>query len=378
MKTPLAWSNLVYKKTRTLVAVAGVAFAILLIFMQFGFYGAMGATANRFFDHLHFDILLTSTQYQNFGRPGVFPRIRLTEAQSVEGVQSAVPLYIGVNLWRNPSWESRRRRNIMVLGWNLDDPVFNLPEVEEATPRLRKLDSVLIDRRSRPEFGPKDPGVATELGLERVHIVGQFTLGTGFGADGLVVASDETFSRVFGGRSLDQVSLGLVQLRPGYDPQQVAQELNRVLPMDVVARTRADIEEREQNYWINRTSVGTIFRLGVFVVLVVGVVFVYQVISSDIAGHLGEYATLKAMGYTNTYLSGILLQEALLLAGFAYVPAFVLALVLYSLTRTMAGIPIDMSVQRAVIVLLLSITMCALSGFLALRKVRAADPADLF
>jgi putative ABC transport system permease protein len=129
---------------------------------------------------------------------------------------------------------------------------------------------------------------------------------------------------------------------------------------------------------MQRTSVGIIFQMGVFVALIVGVLFVYQVIATDISDHFAEYATLKAIGYSSRYLSGVVLRQALVLAVLGYIPALFAALGLYSLGREQAQIPLSMTWLRAASVLLLAFAMCAMSGLLALRKVRTADPAELF
>jgi putative ABC transport system permease protein len=358
------------------VAVLGVAFAVVLIFMQLGFLGAVEATATLLYERLDFDLLLVSAEFREVNRPGTFPKARLKQVEALGPVEHAVPLHVGFNLWRNP--DSRHRRLIMVLGFRPTDHAFRLSEVDEALAQLRLPDNVLIDRRSRPEFGRQDPGVTTEIGRHKVKVVGQFALGGGFAADGMIIAADQTFSRIFDGLSLDQVSLGLIQLRNGTPPEQAVASLNRILPADVRVWTRSDIEAHERRYWLWKTSLGIIFGLGVFVALMVGVVFLYQVIASDITSHLAEYATLKAIGYGSRYLSRVVLTQALVLSVVSYIPGLLIALVLYAVTHEYAGIPIAMTLARAALVLVLATLMCSLSGFFALNKVKAADPADLF
>jgi putative ABC transport system permease protein len=375
MKTPLALLNLLHQRVRTCVAVLGVTFAIVLVFMQLGFLGAVEATATLLFERLDFDLLLVSSEYREVNRPGKFPLARLQQAEAVDGVERAVPLYLGFHLWRNS--DTRQRRLIMVLGFRPSDHAFRLPEIGPVLPQLQLVDNVLIDRRSRREFGRQEAGVTTEIGVHKVHIVGQFTLGGGFAADGLIIGSDQTFARIFDG-PLDRANLGLIKLRPGASPEKVAANLNRILPVDVRVWTRTSLEAREQNFWLWNTSLGMIFVLGVFVALLVGAVFLYQVIANDIASHLAEYATLKAIGYGSGYLSRVILVQALILSVLSYIPALFIALALYAFTRQRAAIPIDMTLVRAVRVLVMASLMCFLSGLFALHKVKAADPADLF
>ena len=111
---------------------------------------------------------------------------------------------------------------------------------------------------------------------------------------------------------------------------------------------------------------------------IVGIVIVYQILYSDVSDHLPEYATLKAMGYTDNYLLRVLLQEALLLAALGYLPAFLLSFGLYQLTFAATLLPISMKVDRAINVFILTVIMCTISGAIAMRKLRSADPADIF
>jgi putative ABC transport system permease protein len=381
-RTPLARLNLLHERTRTLVAVAGVAFAALLIFVQLGFLGAVRATATLVYDRLDFDVAVLSAEYQDLVRAGTFPRDRLLSVQGLPGVATVRPLSVWGIQWLNEADEHRGRRGILVIGIDPADAPFKHPELTpELLAKLRQPDTVLIDRRSREEFGPQDAGTIDELGALPVMIVGQFELGTGFGADGLVIASEATYARAFGLPSGSTVSLGLVKLKDGANPgdaEQLAGWLNERLPAEVQAVSRNDLLERERQHWVQDTSLGKIFIMGVGLAFVVGVVFVYQVMASDIGNRLGEFATLKAMGYGDGYINRVVLQQAVLLALAGFVPGVLAANGVYALTRHFAKLPIGMTWETAGLVLGLVVVMCMGSGFLALRKVRAADPADLF
>jgi putative ABC transport system permease protein len=385
MRIPLALYNLAHNRLRTAVAIAGVSFALIMIFLQLAFYAAAEATANLQYSRLDFDVLLVSSEYVDLNRANRFSCRRLTQAEAHPAVRSAAPLYIGFHVWRNRQEgeaNSLRGWPIMVLAFRPSDHVLNVAEAEQAADHLKVLDTVLIDRNSRSYFGPQvradGQPVEADLGGRRVKIISQMTIGTGFGANGLLLMSERTFADVFKGLSLDSASLGLVKLKDGADPQQTAADLRAALPDDVRVYTRAEILERERQFWVNQTSVGTIFSFGVLVAVIVGVVFVYQVISSDIANRQAEYATLKAIGNSNRYVSVVVLQQSLCLAVLGYVPGLLISLGLYALTAAQAHLPMDMTWPRVLGVFALAVVMCSISGLLALRKVRAADPAELF
>ena len=376
MHTNLTWQNLTHRKGRTLVTMTGIAFPILLIFAQLGFLGAVGKTATLVLDQLEADIFLISPAYLNILNAGTLPRSRLHQALSTRGVERAAPLYVGLRRYRNP--ESRRKRLILVLGFDPTEQTFRIPEVGSRLEQLKLADTVLIDRKTRPEFGPQETGVRTEIEGHRIQIVGQFTMGTGFAAHGAVIVSDQNFSRIFQGHPTRQIGLGLLKLAPGFEPESVAPDLKIRLPDDIQVLTRKEIEALERNYWFANTPVGIIFGIGVAVAFLIGFLILYQVLAADITRKYHEYATLKAIGYSDWHLSQMVLQQAWVLALVSYVPAFLISLGFYRVTKEAANLPIQMEWGRALAVLGIAILMSSGSALLSIQKVRSMDPAELF
>jgi putative ABC transport system permease protein len=214
-----------------------------------------------------------------------------------------------------------------------------------------------------------------------VRIAGHFELGTGFAADGAVLMSDHGLCRTQPGRTLNDVSLGLVRLDAEHqsgDVETVAQAIADWLPDDVEVLTRERACQDEAYHWVWNTSIGWIFFLGVLLAMVVGTIIVYLILSNDVANHLAEYATLKAMGYTESYLAGIVLQQAVTLALVGFVPGWIMSAWLYSYARSVARLPINMELRWVMAVLVLTVVMCVLSGLGSMRKLHSANPAELF
>ena len=396
MKTPLVALNLLHQLVRTSVAVLGVAFAILLIFMQLGFYGTAELSATTVYDALDFDLLIRSRDYVCLTSTRTFPRYRLQDALAHPAVAHAAPLYIEWQRWRDPQGqiyygdtnERNYRRAIIVMAYNLNDPIFNASPHYGETPtsenlrKLEKPDTVLVDTYTRKYFGRHDPGTQTELNGVAITVAGEFSIYPGLGADGLVLTSERTYAHLAGTAALARPALGLIKLKPDTgDRAATRDQLQQYLysaRADIDILTREEVMEMEQIYWLKRTPVGVIFTMGVAVACLVGLIFVYQVIATDITDHSAEYATLKAMGYSSLYLSGVVLRQAVAFAVLGYIPGLLVALLLYWLGQRYQQILLFLTWQRAAGVLLLSIAMCSLSGLLAIHKVKAADPADLF
>jgi len=381
-RIPLSWLLLTRQPVRLLVALAGISFAGILMFMQLGFRDGLfdaSVTAHRLFDA---DVVLISPRSASSVSMEAFPRRRLVQTLADPDVDGVTPVHWGLMLWRNP--ETRRNRSILALGFNPDDPFFVDPSLAEKTDALKQKGRILFDQLSRPEFGPiadwyRDGRVVeTEIAGNRVRVAGLVSLGTSFGADGNLLTSTETFLDLMPQKPPGAIEVGLVRLKPGADPEQVVSRLRQRLPKDVSVLTKQGFIDFEQNYWKSSTSIGFIFTLGAAMGFVVGCVIVYQVLYTDVSDHLPEYATLMAMGYRLSQLLGVVVREGFYLAAMGYVPAYMAGQGLYWFVRDATKLPVGMDLSRALTVLVMILVMCMLSSFLAMRRLIDADPAEIF
>ena len=381
-RIPLSWLLLTRQPVRLLVALAGISFAGILMFMQLGFRDGLfdaSVTAHRLFDA---DVVLISPRSASSVSMEAFPRRRLVQTLADPDVEGVTPVHWGLMLWRNP--ETRRNRSILALGFNPDDPFFVDPSLAEKTDALKQKGRILFDQLSRPEFGPiadwyRDGRVVeTEIAGNRVRVAGLVSLGTSFGADGNLLTSTETFLDLMPQKPPGAIEVGLVRLKPGADPEQVVSRLSQRLPKDVSVLTKQGFIDFEQNYWKSSTSIGFIFSLGAAMGFVVGCVIVYQVLYTDVSDHLPEYATLMAMGYRLSHLLGVVVREGFYLAAMGYVPAYLAGQGLYWFVRDATKLPVGMDLSRALTVLVMILVMCMLSSFLAMRRLIDADPAEIF
>jgi putative ABC transport system permease protein len=375
MRTPLAVLNLLHDKGRTATAVAGTSFAVILVLMQLGFFTSVLKTARIVYDGLDFDVVLTSIKYRQMLKTGFFDRRRLVEARRLPEVADVVPASLALQLYRNP--ETGIKRSILVLGVDPRRSYVNVIQPEQLRD-VMQTDRVLMDVLSRPEYGPRYPGLKSQIGDNTVEIVGLFELGCGFGADGTVVTSESNFTRYFPQRTPEQISLGLVHLQEGADREAAAARLREIMPPDIVVKTREQFILDEEYYWVVKTSVGVIFGLGVAVAVLVGIAIVYQVLSADIAKRMPEYATLKAMGYPAGYLTNVILTQSAIIGVVGFIPGWLISWILYRVTQAQAHIPMNMGVLMPTAVFITSVLMCCAAGLASLRKVHTAAPADLF
>jgi putative ABC transport system permease protein len=378
----LGWKQLWHQKLRLLVALLGIAFAVILILMQLGFRSSLFESAVRYHERLVYDVALFSVDSQFIVRPASFSSRRLYQAKAIEGVSSVSPVYIFPATWKNPY--SSDRRSIFTIGVDPSAWVLDAPGVAENLGLLHRPDVVLFDAASRPEHGPvtehfrAGEEVHTEVNDRSVEVVGLFEMGTSFGLDASILTSDTNFLRLFPHRERTQIDLGLIRLEEGVDPEDARDRIAALLPDDVLVMTKQDFVDRETAYWNSATPIGYVFSFGAIMGFVVGAIIVYQILYADVADHLPEYATLKAMGYSNLYLSWVVTQQAMTLAVLGFIPGVFACRWLYARASEATSLPMYLTEERGTLVLLLTIAMCSIAGLIAMRKVRSADPADVF
>lgn len=380
--TRLARRQLLHQPVRLAVALAGVAFAVILMTMQLGFQDALYRSAVILHERLRADLVLINPAYNVLGFPTRFPRRRLYQALAHPAVTDVTSVLTGLARWKHP--HTGLTRDIIVFGVDPVAAPLALPGVDAGLHLLRYPDVVLYDERSRPEHGPVGElvrahgGLATEVDGRRVTVRGLYQMGTSFGIDASIVTSELNLRRIVPTYPRGATSIGLVRLRPGSDPAAVRHALAGMLDDDVVVLSVPEFMAREIAYWATATPIGYIFAFGVVMGCLVGAIIVYQILFAGISDHLAEYATLKAMGYRDGFLARVVLIEATLLACGGFVPGIAAAAGLHTLTAEATNLPMRLAPDRAAQVLALTVAMCWASGIVALRKLRTADPAEVF
>tara|TARA_Y100001933_G_scaffold253593_1_gene294080 strand:+ start:282 stop:1448 length:1167 start_codon:yes stop_codon:yes gene_type:complete len=381
-KIPLAWLLLSRQPLRLLVAIAGISFAGILMFMQLGFRDGLfdaSVTVHRLLDA---DLVLISPRSKSSISMSGFPKRRLIQALAQDEVLSVAPVNLNYLLWRNP--ENLKTRSILALGFNPEDSLLLDNKFQEKAESLKNPGRVLFDTLSRPEFGPIEDwynsgkNVETEVAGKRIKVEGLVALGPSFGADGNLITSRETFLRLLPSNPKGSIEIGLIKLSNNSNPLFIKNILNKSLPNDVRVLTKKEFIDFEKNYWRDSTAIGFIFSLGALMGFVVGCVVVYQILYSDVSDHLPEYATLMAMGYKLKSLLFVVAREGFLLALFGYLPAYFSGQILYAVIRNSTKLPISMDASKSVLIFILILVMCMGSAAIAMRKLVDADPAEIF
>jgi len=376
MKVPLAWRILTYDKRRTALALIGIFMAILLVFVELGFFYAVPRGGLLLYDNMRFDLLLISNQYEYQAQPGAFPLSQLERVRSSPDVVEATPIYFGFAKWK--SGDGDLWPDVFMIGFDPASQIFIPESINRQTAVLNRVDTVLVDSSTRPIFGPLDAGRVVQIDDRKATIGGQYVLGTGFMGLGVALTSTANFARLFPQRGSAIVNLGAIRLKAGVDPGHAASDLQKLAGAGTKSFTRQELDAHESAYWTTRTSVGIIFGSGLLISLVVGIMIVYQIVSTQVGRQLPQFATLKAIGYRDRSLTATVGAMSLLIVIAGFIPALAAALGLYSLIRQETLLPVMMSEMRLLAVFAAALGMAVISALLSVWVLRRADPADVF
>lgn len=390
-RTPVAWLQLSHQRIRLLVAILGVSFSIILIFTQLGLRAMLFDGVTLLPEQLNGDLYLLSTYAEEMDDSS-FPSIYLYQADAVEGVADARPLYISSGRWVDPKLlepdSQENQGNIessymQILAFNPNKPVFKIPEINQQLDLLAVPGGILYDRLAKSDLGDIEQLIAERgtvssiLNNRKVTVMGLFNLGSTFFFEGVAVMSDWNYEQMEGDKSVKDVTVGVLSLEPGANIATVTRRLENTLSKSIKVVTPAELAQGERDY-VASWAQGKVLNFGAVIGFIVGIIIVYQVIYTDVSEHLPEYATLKAMGYKDRDLSLIVLQESLLLAVMGFIPGYIISHGIYYLMATYVELRVNMNTGIALQVFALNVLMCTISGAIAIRKLRKADPADIF
>ena len=383
---PLAWLQLKRQPVRYLVAVTGIGFAALLMFMQLGFQSGLLRSATTFYQALETDLILINPATVNSGSYQQFPQSLLYQALGIEGVEKTIPLYVtNINAQQ---LGGVKPTSLRVIGFDPNETILDVPAINDQRDLLKTPNFVLFDELGLSiKTGPVAKQFSKEGPLELIlsnfsqsfRVMGLFKLGSTFVADSNLIASQATaLELAFPQVNLGEISLGLIRLNPSANISQIQNYLKSLYGDQLQVLTKEELITQERNYWNNVSSFGVIFGFGTIMGLLVGGVVVYQVLYTDVSDHLKEYATLKAMGFSNQFILMVVIQESILLAVSAFIPATLLSAALYAGLTAVSGIRLEMTADKTLLVGSLTMGLCAVASAIAIRKLQDADPASVF
>lgn len=380
-RLPIGWLQLTHNPMRFAAALTGVAFANVLVFVQLGIMNSMATATLRPYTFFSADVMISATDANGLTDGGNVARQWMLQALADPDVTDGTGLFIG-----NVPWD-RADVDISFTTFGVDPakPDFVAPGIAGDLSLLEVQGATLIDRLARGLKGetasairPQSPFLFETQG-RTLTAYSTFAGGGGFGGDGYMIMSDQTFLSLFPARRSSAPDHILLRLRPGSEVETVVPRLRKIISdYGLRIRSFADAGQEELTFQQTRRPTGIIFGFGVLIGILVGLVIVYQVLSTDVADHLREYATFKAMGYGQRFFMGVVLEEALILGVLGFLPGFAVGATILTVMGKITTLPLAVTPSMAITIFVGTVVFSVLSGAVATRRLAAADPADLF
>lgn len=380
-RLPIGWLQLTHNPMRFAAALVGVAFANVLVFVQLGIMNSMATATLRPYEFFRADVMISAGDANALNEGDNVARQWLLQAMADPDVTDGIGLFLA-----NVPW-NRGERDISLTTFGIDPakPAFLAPEIAGPGALLEVRDAALVDRLARGISREEAAAIRPQTPLQfetqgrTLTAYGTFAGGGGFGGDGYMLVSDQTFLALFPARRSAAPDHILLRLRPGADVAAVVKRLRELISdKSLRIRSYADAAQEELTYQQTKRPTGIIFGFGVLIGVLVGLVIVYQVLSTDVADHLREYATFKAMGYGPRFFLGIVLEEALILGILGFIPGVLVGGTILTVMGKITTLPLAVTPSMAVTIFLGTVVFSTLSGAVATRRLAAADPADLF
>ena len=371
----MAIKNLMLHKARTFTAALGIVFAVFLMFLQIGFLQAVKKEATLLYEYFSFDLAVISPEYQFLYSPPSFDRIRLIQAKSLPDVTDTFNLNINIGGWIDP--ETELRSSMLMIGVDRKDHFIKEQKITSGLNNMAGRNSVLLDEFSHSDFGHRKVGANGVINRRNTTVVGLFQLGLFFYAEGAIIVDNQYFHS-YARKSSRQTSIGLIQLKKGTDLTLAKKQLAMVLPEDVKVISKSELINQEQRYFVSIKPLGIIFNAGVFIALVIGIVILFQVLSTEINNRMREFATLKAIGFGNSFVYGIGVVQTMIFAIIGFIPAMILCSQVFNVIYDLSHLPTKVNLSLVSDVIILVIAMSFFSALITLQKIRRANPAELF
>ena len=362
-----------HDRVRLLVSWAGIAVAVAIMFVQQGLLWGILDSQSLAASLVRGDLVVMNRVRTNLHSWNSFEPIRLFEISGSPYVESVVPVYEGVMNLRDH--DSHALRRIVAFAFPPHDVPFSIGDPDHMAQALRQPNAVLFDRRSRNIYGSVLPGQEIELDGVDFRVAGYVDFGADIINDGTVFMSDGTWHSI---NPDDIPIMGVVRLKPGSDLARARRDIEARVPADVTVNTPEEIRQREVDFTLRSAPIGILFGIGVLAGLVIGAITCYQTLFNEIIDRLPQYATLRAIGFSDKYLQRVIYEQSAFLAVGGFLMGLVFALCANAYISDETALTIRLGAGSIVGTFLLTAAMSLFSGGIAMRLLASARPDELY
>jgi putative ABC transport system permease protein len=376
---PLGALLLLRRPQRLLPAIGGIVMAVAIMLVEASMlFGVLEAQA-RMAGLVRADFIVMNTLRLNLQDGSPLPMIRLAQIAGLPEVERVIPLYQSEaeirSLGRSdraPNAARRPFRRIVVFSFSPEDDPLRIGDRAEIERAIKTPGTVMFDRDSRPVYGEVGVGSNVEFDDRRWQVGGLIEIGPDIINDGSIVMSSGN------ARMHDTAIMGAVRLKADADPEAARLHMLAQLPADISVLTPAELRLREIGYTLRAVPIGILFGVGMVAGLFIGAITCYQVLFSEIADNLRMYTTLRAIGFSDGFLRRTIVEQAVLSSLLGFAAGLIVALAICMYISRQSGFTVWLAPAYGAMVFIVTMATCVGAGLVAVRRVIAADPAELF
>lgn len=370
----VAFRILLYDKTRSLITLVGVVFAVSLIFNQLGIFLGLMETSSVIIDNTPGDIWVTSKNSKNFDFSQPFPEYVHSHVLAEPGIEWAEKLIVAWGIIRQKEGGTEQ---VEIVGYNPDTLVGAPWRMKTGDPRqVKNGNFAIVDESAKKRLGSIQPGEYRDVLFRRLQIVGISEGVKSFTTAPILFTSFELAQQLVTYVGKGSTVFVVARVRDGASPDAVASSLRKRLK-GVDVYTKRDFSMKTRRYWAIETGVGFSFLLTIVISFLVGMLIVGQTIYNSTMEHIREFGTLKALGAENGDIYRIIFSQAAINALTGYLVSLIVTLLSVQL-YDLGGMILVVRIWVNLLVLLLTIVMCLVSALVSIRRIRRIDPAILF
>ncbi len=373
MIVTIAFRNLCHDRVRFAVTLTGIVFAVVLVTAQCGLFLGFIFTISGVIDNSGADVWVASRGVKTFDIAMPMPEARYHEVLSVPGVAEASRMVVDFSFWKKPGGG---QESIEIVAFDTHKGMggpWNM--VRGNASRLDAEDAVIMDELYLDKLGISFLGEEAEIASSRARVMG-FSRGIrSFTTSPYIFTAYKNGHR-YSRFAPTQITYVLARAEPGVDAAALSRRINAQVP-NVDAFTSEDFSGKTRAYWMLSTGAGAALALAAALGFIVGMVVVAQTLYATTMDHLGEFATLKAMGAPDGYIIRILMVQACLSAALGYGIGIAICLALVEL-RKYGDAALVLPWEVALAIFVLTLAMCMGASLISIRKIMRIDPAVVF
>ena len=366
----LALRNLFQDRLRFIASLMGIVFSVVLVMVQMGLYFGFSGMITTVIDHTSTDLWIVSSGAKYFEDLSLLNTGMRDRLLAIEGVSEVVPGVVGFSAWSLPDGAMT---SVVVVGTDVAAGGLSPWNVVEGTAQsLTTPGTVAIDRSYYDRLGVSGVGATAQIrGLPVT--VGAVTDGIRSFTTTPYVFSDLRGARAYIGLPASFTSHFLVRLKPEADIERTRQHILSNIS-GIQALTPDQFREQSRSFWLFRTGAGAALVAGALLGVIVGTVIVAQTLYSSTKDHLYEFATLRAMGASNSYIYQVIICQALVNAIIGFAIAALIGAAIVHFTAKSA-LQVVITPNLIIELFVVTIVMCIVSAITAIFRVVRVDPA---